>query len=203
MKSSVLMLSGGLDSAVTAAQLSSSQRLFPIFVDYGQAAAKEEHEAAIAIASYLDLAPLRVVPVPFPSRQAEIENAAAPDYPYRNALLSILGATYANEIGAEEVIFGFVRDTEQEGIFLDSTLRFLQSLESTLGVGYRDVIHLSAPSAASWKVDLVRWALSTDFPIDRTYSCYRGGTRCRSCGGCLAVQLCYERLGVVAGATTA
>lgn len=131
MESSVVILSGGLDSAVSAAIAKERTRpRLALFFDYGQRAAPAERRAATAIAQHLEI-PLRTIGLPW---LAELGQSALTDgdRPIPELSESLLDDRKYTEETARAVWV-----PNRNGVFLNMAAAFAESLEAkTLVTGF-------------------------------------------------------------------
>jgi 7-cyano-7-deazaguanine synthase len=205
MKSAIVLLSGGLDSA-TALAIARSQgfRTFALSVHYGQrhvaeleaaarvAAALGAHEhrvmgvdlAGIGGSALTDLA----VPIP------ETASAGIPVtyVPARNTLLLSLALGWAEVVGAGDIFVG-VNFLDYSGYpdcrpeFIDAFQRLAQ-LATKAGVeGSRMTIQ--APLIRMTKADIIRTGRGLGVDYGMTVSCYQADAAGRACGKCDSCRL--------------
>ncbi|MCB9177752.1 MAG: 7-cyano-7-deazaguanine synthase QueC [Caldilineae bacterium] len=199
----IVLLSGGLDSATAAAQaLADGYRVIGLSFDYGQRHAREL-EAARELATALGLAEQHRVAVDLArwggsaltDPRADLpEGAPDPDripstyVPGRNTVFIAIALSLAEARGAEAIYLG-INAVDYSGYpdcrpdYLAAFQR-LAELSSKAGREGR-APRLVAPLILDGKADIVRRALALGLPIERTWSCYRGGAepcgRCESC----------------------
>jgi len=173
MGTTLVLLSGGLDSAVCAHLLKSPSRAVEgLFVDYGQAALKRERASARAVAAHLGI-PLRMRTIqPASSRRAG-------ELPGRNALLiSIAVFELGTEGGLVAIgVHAGTRYFDCSEAFVDAMGRLVQ--EQTDG---RTAV--SAPLVAWSKADVFKVFQEAGLPLSETYSCEAGSTPCGACLSC-------------------
>lgn len=214
-KRAVVLVSGGLDSAVAAmwALERDKQHVYPLVVDYGQRHREElpcaDNVVAIYRALYEDqIEPLHRVNVVFPggirgsaltdrktkmprSKGEETETAAY--VPGRNTFLLSLAASYAEQVGAERVYAGFtVRG------FPDCRPEYVRAFNKMLKQGLFRRIEVVAPLIHMTKVDVYGLALQYRVPIEETRSCLRPGKRpCGICSSCVTRRNAREAMGEI------
>jgi 7-cyano-7-deazaguanine synthase len=205
MKSAVVLLSGGLDSA-TALAIARSQGFltFALSVHYGQRHVAEL-EAAARVAAALgahehrvmgvDLAgiggsALTDIAVPIP----ETASAGIPVtyVPARNTLLLSLALGWAEVVGAGDIFVG-VNSLDYSGYpdcrpeFIDAFQRLAQ-LATKAGVeGSRMTIQ--APLIRMTKADIIRTGRDLGVDYGMTVSCYQADAAGRACGKCDSCRL--------------
>jgi 7-cyano-7-deazaguanine synthase len=205
MKSAIVLLSGGLDSA-TALAIARSQgyRTFALSVHYGQRHVAELEAAArvaAALGAYehrimgVDLAGIggsaltdNTVAVP------EAESAGIPVtyVPARNTLLLSLALGWAEVVGAGDIFVG-VNSVDYSGYpdcrpeFIDAFQRLAQ-LATKAGVeGSRMTIQ--APLIRMTKADIIRTGCDLGVDYGMTVSCYQADAAGRACGRCDSCRL--------------
>lgn len=181
---SVVLLSGGLDSAVCLhRELDAGRETCALAIDYGQTH-RIELERASRIAA--------LAGVPFEVARLRIDLGASlisgggtsPVLPCRNMVLASVAAAAAQRLGASRVVMGACADDHDA--FPDCRPAFLSALSraTALAVG----VDLFAPLSGSPKSDAIRWARSRPKVMEAlalSWSCYTPSSR-KPCGACLA-----------------
>lgn len=204
----VVLLSGGLDSAV-AATIAKCERydIYALTIDYGQRH-KKEIEAAKAIADSLRAKEHKVIAVPLGEfggsaltdprmalpkgrTMAEIGTGIPTTYvPARNTVFISLGLAYAESIGANAVFIG-AHALDYSGYpdcrpeYFDAWNE-LTKLATKIGVDGKP-IRIHAPLVGWTKTKIVETGLDLQAPMGRSWSCYDGGEK--ACGVCDSCQL--------------
>lgn len=204
MKSAIVLLSGGLDSATTLALASRDFRCFALSVQYGQRH-QAELEAARRIAARLGASEHRLMSVDLAGiggsalTDAGISVPEAPSagipatyVPARNTLMLALALGWAEVIGAEDIFVG-VNAVDYSG-YPDCRPAFiaafeqLASLATKAGVGgARFRIH--APLIDMSKADIIRTGMKLRVDYALTVSCYQADAHGRACGRCDSCRL--------------
>jgi 7-cyano-7-deazaguanine synthase len=174
----LVLLSGGIDSCATLAlyrrRAASSSALF---VDYGQAAAAHEMQAADKVAAHYD-APLRMI---------QCHGLGKFDAGYvrgRNALLlQIALAAAPFEVG--QIAVGLHGGTS----YADCTAAFVAEMQRTFDIYCDGKIRVVAPFIAQDKRAVIAFCRDVGAPLGVTYSCERGTDPL--CGKCLS---CLDRM---------
>jgi 7-cyano-7-deazaguanine synthase len=171
----VILLSGGVDSAACAAfYLAQSRQVEAMFVDYGQSAAADEEQASKALAAHFKIA-LRSVKLKG-SRQK------LPGLIYgRNAFLYLLALLELNS-GAAVVATGIHAGTD----YWDCSGEFLVRIQSLFDQYTDGLVQAAAPFVSWTKRQIFDFGLRSGVPFVLTYSCERGGRP--PCGGCLSCR---------------
>lgn len=188
----VPLVSGGIDSSIMTFLLNKEgHELFPLFIDYGQLAAKKEWEACQSFCNYLGFKPQRMdisgfgklVPSGITTRSLDIEKDAF--LPSRNLLFLTLGASYGSHKSAYIVAIGLLANP----IFPDQTDEFVQISEKSISTALGVDIKILTPLISLNKTDIIGLARKYELPLDRTYSCHSGNEK--PCGNCIS---CKERI---------
>jgi 7-cyano-7-deazaguanine synthase len=194
---SIILLSGGLDSAVSATIAGQgTQPLFALTFDYRQRAAKMEIVASREICRALRIEH-KVVQLPFfreykklallgHGRDAPLKRLNKLKdiwIPNRNGLFINVAACYAEYYGARFIITGFNREEAQE--FPDNSARFLQAINRSLNYSTLSKIQAKSYVADLSKKEIYRLGLKCKAPLEYIYSCYLGGEKmCGKCASC-------------------
>lgn len=169
-----VLLSGGIDSAALMAfYLRQDFDVQALFVDFGQAAAKQELNAARSLCKYYSI-PLSV----FTARCGR--SFPAGEIPGRNAFL-IFAAMLACERRPGIIAVGI----HEGSPYYDCSEGFLKSVQTIVDGYTAGSIKIAAPFLKWNKVMIWEFCKESELPVDLTYSCERGGTRpCRTCLSC-------------------
>lgn len=199
----VVLLSGGMDSCVTAALAARKQLTAALHVSYGQRTEAREAEAFEAICGRLGLAPrlhvrnsmlgelggsaLTDQAVPVPEAGERIGRGPVPVtyVPFRNAHLLAAAVSWAEVLGAKKVYIGAV-EQDSSG-YPDTRPGFLQAFAEAVRTGTAaGDIDLVAPLLSLSKAEIVRLGLELGAPLDLTWSCYsREDQACAVCESCV------------------
>jgi 7-cyano-7-deazaguanine synthase len=172
MAASLVLLSGGLDSATALAMTAREKTpCEALFVSYGQAADREELSAATAIARQYDVAleTLRMDGLRF--ARGEIRG--------RNAFL-LQSALLARQIDPTVVILAIHAGTA----YVDCTPGFLDLMQRSFALQSGGEVTVAAPFIDFSKADIFNLACKIGVPIELTYSCELGGGPCNKCLSC-------------------
>ena len=203
MKKAVVLLSGGLDSATTAAiAIKRGHEVIALSFRYGQRHAKEL-AAAQKIATALGItehyitdinlsqwggSSLTDESINIPQDGVELDVIPSTYVPGRNTVFIAIALSLAEAKNAEAIYLG-INAVDYSG-YPDCRPEYLAAyqklanLSSKVGIeGYAP--RLVAPLVEDSKVDIVRQALKLNVPIADTWSCYQGGeTPCGVCDSC-------------------
>ncbi|MGF1481020.1 MAG: 7-cyano-7-deazaguanine synthase QueC [Cyanophyceae cyanobacterium] len=202
-ETAVILLSGGLDSATTAAvALADGYNLVALSVRYGQrherelTAAKEIVEALSIQEHYIvdiDLSlwggsaltdKTRSIP------KEGVQPGVIPDtyVPGRNTVFIAVALSLAEAKSARTIYLG-INAVDYSG-YPDCRPEYLETYQRLAQLSSKSGLEgnapqLVAPLVRETKVDIVRRALRLGVPIEKTWSCYQGGVQpCGICDSC-------------------
>ncbi|MCM2278201.1 MAG: 7-cyano-7-deazaguanine synthase QueC [Oligoflexia bacterium] len=216
-KSSVILLSGGLDSAANLAFCAErDEPVLALTVLYGQRSAENELRAARELSScygvrheVVDLRWLgafggsaltdvrRDIPDPGGERLDDLSvtrrTAAAVWVPNRNGVFVNVAAAFAERLGAVRVVVGFNR--EEAATFPDNSEEFLKETTRALSFSTANRVELFSYTTRMNKREIVAAlrGLARPFPFESIWSCYAGGERpCGACESCRRLKRALE-----------
>jgi 7-cyano-7-deazaguanine synthase len=200
----VLLLSGGMDSAITgAAARARGRRLVSLSLHYGQRHARELKAArwqarALGVEKHIELR-LPLGPIASGSlvdggaiRQSGVKRGKPSTYvSFRNGVFLAAAASLAESVGASEVWGGWCF-TDQAG-YPDCTPGFFRAFERAVRAGTwagREgrAFKIVAPLGRLSKSASVRLGLRLGVDYGHTWTCYQPGPK-GSCGRCDACRL--------------
>jgi len=205
MKKAVVLLSGGMDSAVVVA-IAREQgfAVHALSVRYGQRHTSEL-DAARRVAEALGVVAHKVVDVDLRSiggsaltddaidvPEAGGEGIPSTYVPARNTIMLSLALGWAEVLGANDLFCG-VNAVDYSGYpdcrpeFIDAFER-LANLATKAGVEGAG-LHVHAPLQFLSKADIVREGVRLGVDFDLTVSCYQADEQGRACGHCDACRL--------------
>lgn len=199
----VVLLSGGLDSATTAAiALSEGYHVIALSFRYGQRHQKEliaatEIVKALGIQEHYTIevnlaqwggSSLTDLSQNLPQEGVKPNIIPSTYVPGRNTVFIALGLSLAEAKEAEAVYLG-INAVDYSGYpdcrpdYLDAFQK-LANLSSKIGLEGK-APRLVAPLVQDTKVDIIKRAISLNVPIEKTWSCYQGGEKpCGLCDSC-------------------
>ncbi len=209
-KSAVVLVSGGMDSAVTLAI--ARERGFAchaLSVAYGQRHSSEL-VAAARLATTLGAIAHKTVSVDLRSiggsaLTADIDvpeqgGAGIPItyVPARNTIMLSIALGWAEVLGADDIFCG-VNAVDYSG-YPDCRPAFIESFERLANLATRSGVegtglHIHAPLIAMSKADIAREGIRLGIDFAETVSCYTADDQGRACGHCDACRLRAEGFG--------
>ena len=220
---SVVCLSGGMDSCVTAAIAARDTEAYALHFSYGQRTEARELTAAREVAAQLrmsDFLNLRIdlfrhiggsaltdsaIPVPDAeagfgqtASSASTGNIPITYVPFRNAHFLSAAVSWAEVLGATRIYIGAV-EQDSSG-YPDCRPAYYEAFQQLIDTGTRTGtregrIQVLTPLITMSKAGIVRLGLESNAPLDLTWSCYREEQE--ACGAC---ESCVLRLRAFAAA---
>ena len=199
----VVLLSGGMDSCVTAAIANQTHRLALLHASYGQRTEERERRAFDEIADFYGVRERLVVRLDSLAQiggsaltdariavpQTEPRSAGIPVtyVPFRNAHFLSAAVSWAEVIGATAIFIGAV--AEDSSGYPDCRPEYYRVFSELVRAGTRPEtrIEIVTPVIGMRKSEIVRRGFELDAPLDRTWSCYQSEEA--SCGVCESCRL--------------
>lgn len=212
---SIVLLSGGLDSAVNFKKaMAETQVVLALTFDYGQRAGWKEIEAAeymckrysvahktvrldwLADLSHSALTDLdtplpRVEEKDLDNPQELVEAARRVWIPNRNGVMLSIAAAFAEANDADQVVTGF--NYEEATTFPDNSQQFMDALNQSLIFSTLNQVKVLSYTAEMTKKDVVELGKKIEAPFDMIWSCYDGGEEhCWTCESCVRFKRALE-----------
>jgi len=209
----VCLVSGGMDSCVTAAiARQENDELAFLHVTYGQSTAARERRAFEQLADHFQV-PRRLVAsmdylkeiggssltdANIPIAEANLSSQEIPTsyVPFRNAHLLSIAASWAETIDARRIYIGAV--AEDSSGYPDCRPEFYQAFERVIEVGTRPEtrIEIVTPVIHLRKSEIIKRGLEVGAPLELTWSCYRSEDRaCGRCDSCALRLRAFDEAG--------
>ncbi|MEO8500971.1 MAG: 7-cyano-7-deazaguanine synthase QueC [Vicinamibacteria bacterium] len=210
----VVCLSGGMDSAVTAALALETHDLALLHANYGQRTESRELSSFEGLAGHFGIAPARRLVVDFTSlrqiggssltdasiavRHGEPEEGVVPTsyVPFRNAHLLAASTSWAEVLGATAIFVGAV-EADSSG-YPDCRPGFFRAFGEAIRLGTRadTKIGIETPVISMSKADIIQTGLAKGVPFELTWSCYEANDEaCGECESCRLRLTAFERAG--------
>jgi 7-cyano-7-deazaguanine synthase len=217
----VVLVSGGMDSCVTAAIANEQFRSAFLHVNYGQRTEARELKAFNEIADFykaetrlaVSIEHLKVIggssltdlnmPVPettplrTPNPQLRTSPVPSTYVPFRNAHLLSIATSWAEVTGASKIFIGAVE--EDSSGYPDCREVFYQAFNKVIEMGTKPEtrIEIVTPLIRLKKSAIVRKAVELGAPLHLTWSCYQNSDRaCGKCESCTLRLKGFKEAGV-------
>ena len=206
----VILLSGGMDSLLTAKLAAREHRIALLHVNYGQRTEAAELRAFQAIADWFGVRHALAVHtnfykmigasaltdenIPVPAGQLGREGIPVTYVPFRNGLLLSMAAAWAEALGAKKIFYGAVA-VDSSG-YPDCREVFVEAMGKAIAAGTKPEsgLTIEAPLISLTKEDIVQLGLDHKLPFELTWSCYqRNDLHCGVCDSCLLRKKGFER----------
>ena len=198
-KGAIILLSGGLDSLVSAGIAVKKYKIKKaLFFNYGQNAFEQELSAFNKICKHysfegevIDLGWLgKISDSLLNSSSGAVSDSLKYWVPNRNGLFVNIGASFAEALDCDFVIIGANRTEAVE--FIDNSKEFVQKSNDLFKYSTRNSVKLVAPLIKMSKEEIVKEALKIGAPLEFVWSCYYNGEK--HCGKCPSCRLLKEAL---------
>jgi 7-cyano-7-deazaguanine synthase len=200
-KTAIVLVSGGMDSALTAAFAFKKYNLAFLHVNYGQNTEKRELKAFHDIAKYYNVKQKLVVDIGYLKKiggssltdkkikvsKANPDSKKIPSsyVPFRNANILAIATSWAEVIKAEKIYIGAVE--EDSSGYPDCRKKFFESYNKMINLGTKPgtKIEIVTPIIGFNKMEIVLKSLEKKSPIHLTWSCYKNNdVACGVCDSC-------------------
>jgi 7-cyano-7-deazaguanine synthase len=209
----VVLLSGGMDSLVTAKLASDKYRVALFHLNYGQRTEEAELRAFKAIADWFGTthalnahtnffrqiggSALTDDAIAVPMGDPNRKEIPVTYVPFRNGLLLSMAAAWAEAIGAKRIFYGAVQ-SDSSG-YPDCREAFVTAMGKAVKAGTKPKsgIEIEAPLISLDKEGIVRLGADYHLPFELTWSCYeRNDIHCGLCDSCLLRKKGFAAAGI-------
>ncbi len=207
----VILISGGMDSCVTAAIALRSYAPYFLHVKYGQLTQNRELEAFSKIADYYKVEHKLVAEMDY---FKQIKGSALTDdkieipeglntsdtpvtyVPFRNAGFLSAAVSWAEKIGANKI---FIGATEEDSVgYPDCRMSFFESFNKMIAQGTQSKdIEIVTPVIEMKKSEIIKIGMELNAPLNLTWSCYKmEDLACGKCDSCLRRLRAFTEAGL-------
>ncbi|MDD3050409.1 MAG: 7-cyano-7-deazaguanine synthase QueC [Candidatus Cloacimonetes bacterium] len=214
MKKAIVLVSGGMDSLVTASIAKSEcDEIYFLHVNYGQRTEQRELESfqklvkhyrptgtLIADISYLkEIGGSSLTDEKIVVKQHQ-HNSGVPDsyVPFRNAHLVCIAVSWAEVTGVQRIYIGAVE--EDSSGYPDCREGFYKSFNKTIELGTKDEtkIEIATPIIHLSKSEIIQKGKLLNAPFELSWSCYQDNkTACGVCDSCYLRIKAFKEAGMV------
>jgi 7-cyano-7-deazaguanine synthase len=210
---SVVLVSGGMDSCVTAAIAAvGAAELAMLHSSYGQLTEARERRSFEAIAEHYGAQRLwldqrylgriggsSLTDAAIPVSEANLESLEIPSsyVPFRNAHFLSAAVSWAEVIGAEHIFIGAVF-ADSSG-YPDCRPEYYEAFNELIRRGTKPEtrIQIVTPLINLHKHEIIRKGMELGAPLHLTWSCYRNSdVACGTCDSCALRLRAFEQAGV-------
>ncbi|HEX8501783.1 MAG TPA: 7-cyano-7-deazaguanine synthase QueC [Pyrinomonadaceae bacterium] len=210
----VCLVSGGMDSCVTAAiARGENEELAFLHASYGQRTQARELRAFGELADFYGVSRRLVVSLEqlariggssltdpsMPVAEADLDAPGIPTsyVPFRNAHLLAAATSWAEVLGAGRVYIGAV--AEDSSGYPDCRPEFYEAFQRVIDVGTRPEtrVLIRTPVIRMRKAEIIRRGAALGAPLGLTWSCYRAEERaCGACDSCALRLRAFREAGL-------
>jgi 7-cyano-7-deazaguanine synthase len=209
----VVLMSGGMDSCVTAAIAARNYELAALHASYGQRTARRELECFNALADYFGASRRLVAELDHfsaiggssltdPSvriHDADLANRSIPNtyVPFRNAHFLAIATSWAEVLGASKIFIGAV--CEDSSGYPDCRPEYYVAMNALIRAGTRPETNITVetPLISLLKRDIVKRGSELAAPFHLTWSCYRDTeVACGTCDSCALRLRAFQEAGI-------
>ena len=207
IKKAVILVSGGMDSLVTAAiAKEENDEIYFLHANYGQKTQLKEKECFDNLVQFFHPQDILIVDLSYlkdiggtslindseeifdhdSSKLNEVPNTYVP---FRNGNLVVIATSWAEVLGAQSIYIGAV---EEDGSgYPDCRESFYKALNKAIDLGTKDKtkIEIKTPVIHKNKSEIIKIGQKLNAPFQYSWSCYRDNEK--ACGTC---DSCYLRL---------
>lgn len=194
----VILLSGGMDSAVSLGVLLEKYEAAALHLNYGQLTENRELECFTSLCDHYGIKRRLIVDVGYLQQiggssltdrkmivpRANIGSKEVPNtyVPFRNAHILAIATSWAEVIGARKIFIGAV--SEDSSGYPDTRPEFYEAFEKVIRTGTKagGAIKIVTPVIKLSKAEIVRLGNKLKVPFVHTWSCYSGNEK--ACGVC-------------------
>ena len=216
MNKSIVLLSGGMDSA-TALSIAKRKRLscYALTINYGQKHSTEIEKAKL-IANHFQVIEHKIIEIDLTVfggsaltdksidiPEKESQGIPVTYVPARNTIFFSLALAWAEVIGANSIYSG-VNAIDYSG-YPDCRPEYIEAMQGLVNLATKatvegDSIAIEAPLLNMNKIDIIKKGIENDVDFSKTVSCYQLTKQSKSCGVCDSCRIrlkAFEELNLI------
>jgi 7-cyano-7-deazaguanine synthase len=209
----VVLMSGGMDSCVTAAIARQSYEIAALHASYGQPTERRELQSFHALADHFEAVQRLTVKLDhfraiggssLTDSSLEIHDANLQSHeipntyvPFRNAHFLSIATSWAEVLGARKIFIGAV--WEDSSGYPDCRPEYYEAFNNVIRAGTRPTtdITIETPLIHLSKREIVKKGVELGAPFQLTWSCYRDSdVACGACDSCALRLRAFQQAGV-------
>jgi 7-cyano-7-deazaguanine synthase len=213
MNKAIVLVSGGLDSLVTAAIAKQEcDEVYFLHLNYGQRTEVRELLSFRKMKDFFKPKDVLIVDVSYlkdiggsslTDENMEIKNFDGSDevptsyVPFRNAHLITMATSWAEVIGANRIYIGAVE--EDSSGYPDCCENFYKAMEKAVDLGTKDKtkIKIFTPIIHKKKSEIIKLGMKLDAPLELSWSCYKNNDiACGKCDSCVLRINAFIKAGI-------
>ena len=216
MNKSIVLLSGGMDSA-TALSIAKSKRLscYALTINYGQKHSTEIEKAKL-IANHFQVIEHKIIEIDLTVfggsaltdksidiPENESQGIPVTYVPARNTIFFSLALAWAEVIGANSIYSG-VNAIDYSG-YPDCRPEYIEAMQELVNLATKATVEgnsiaIEAPLLSMNKIDIIKKGIENDVDFSKTVSCYQLTRQSKSCGVCDSCRIrlkAFEELNLI------
>ncbi|GJQ24622.1 MAG: 7-cyano-7-deazaguanine synthase QueC [Planctomycetia bacterium] len=211
----IVLVSGGMDSCVTAAIAHTQYELALLHVNYGQRTESRELKAFHDIASFYNVPKEKILisnidylskiggssltdrSMSVPDAQANTEEIPTSYVPFRNTHLLAIAVSWGEVIGARKIFIGAV-EQDSPG-YPDCKPAYYEAINNLIKVGTKPTtsLEVETPLIHMKKSEIIKIGISLEAPLNLSWSCYQNTEKaCGLCHSCFLRLKAFQEAGV-------
>ena len=209
--SAIVLVSGGMDSCVTAAIANENYRLALLHVNYSQRTESRELQAFRNIALFYKIPEDRILisnidylskiggssltDMRMDVQDAQLYSKEIPTsyVPFRNTLFLTIAVSWGEVIGAKKIFIGAV-EQDSPG-YPDCRPSYYKTFNELIKVGTKPTTHIEVetPLIRKSKSEIVKMGISLNAPFHLSWSCYKNTDKaCGMCHSCFLLLKSFK-----------
>jgi 7-cyano-7-deazaguanine synthase len=211
----VCLVSGGMDSCVTAAMANEeNEELAFLHISYGQRTEARERKSFDDLADHFKVSKRQIASIAYLKdfggssltddrmsvAKANLASKEIPTsyVPFRNSHLLAIATSWSEVIGARRIYIGAV--AEDSSGYPDCRPEFYEAFQKAIDIGTKPDtnIEIVTPVIRLRKSEIIRRGLELGAPLDLTWSCYQSeDLACGQCDSCALRLRAFAEAGVI------